>query len=131
VSDKNPSYGEKPDLSFDDILIEMNKEGGFTRSVLATSEGLPISSASMSSDHELASAMVAMLGQVSSETQDHLGLAPVDEITIRTEQQTHLVCRTIRTGSDWISLCAIVPAGKVYRRATNRAVRRIRVLLDS
>jgi predicted regulator of Ras-like GTPase activity (Roadblock/LC7/MglB family) len=109
----------------------MNLEGGFVRSVLATSEGLPIASAPMSPDHELASAMIALLQQVSVETQDHLELAPVDEVTIRTEERVHLVCRTIISGDDWICLCALVPPGRVYRRATNRAVRRIKGVIES
>jgi len=85
----------------------------------------------MSPDHELASAMIAMLQQVSVETQDHLELAPVDEVTIRTKERVHLVCRTIKSGDDWICLCALVPAGRVYRRATNRAVRRIKELIEN
>jgi predicted regulator of Ras-like GTPase activity (Roadblock/LC7/MglB family) len=117
-------------LRFSDILEEMNQEGGFDRSVLATSEGLPIASCPMQPDHELASAMIAMLQQVGVETQDNLNLAAVDEVTIRTEDQMHLVCRRIQSGSDWICLCALVPAGAYYRRATNRAVRRISQILN-
>ncbi len=116
--------------SFVDILKEMNLEGGFARSVLATSEGLPIASAPMRPDHELASAMIAMLQKVSLETQGHLDLAPVDEVTIRTEERVHLVCRTIPSGKDWICLCALVPPGRVYRRATNRAIRRIKEVIE-
>ena len=97
---------------------------------IVSAEGLPIASAPMRPDHELASAMIAMLQQVSVETQDHLELAPVDEVTIRTKESMHLVCRTIPSGKDWICLCALVPPGQVYRRATNRAVRRIRDAIE-
>jgi predicted regulator of Ras-like GTPase activity (Roadblock/LC7/MglB family) len=85
----------------------------------------------MQPDHELASAMIALLQQVGEETQDNLNLASVDEVTIRTEDRMHLVCRRIQSGSDWICLCALVPAGAYYRRATNRAVRRISQLIDN
>ena len=115
---------------FSEILEEMNQEGGFERSVLATSEGLPIASCPMKPDHELASAMIALLQQVGAETQDNLNLAAVDEVTIRTEDRMHLVCRRIPSGGDWICLCALVPAGAYYRRATNRAVRRISQVID-
>jgi predicted regulator of Ras-like GTPase activity (Roadblock/LC7/MglB family) len=115
---------------FSEILEEMNREGGFARSVLATSEGLPIASCPMQPDHELASAMIAMLQQAGAETQDHLNLAAVDEVTIRTEDSMRLVCRRIQSGGDWICLCALVPAGSYYRRATNRAVRRITEIID-
>ena len=129
--DKNQSRGGSEPGTFGEILQEMNQEGGFSRSVLATSEGLSIASAPMQPDHELASAMIAMLQKVGVETQDHLNLAPVDEVTIRTADNEHLVCRTIATDGDWICLCAVVPPGHYYRRATNRAVRRIQEMLDN
>jgi len=84
----------------------------------------------MRPDQELASAMIAMLQQVGVETQDRLDLAAVDEVTIRTEDRMHLVCRRIQSGSDWICLCALVPPGAYYRRATNKAVRRISEVID-
>jgi predicted regulator of Ras-like GTPase activity (Roadblock/LC7/MglB family) len=112
--------------SLDQILTEMNDEGGFIRSVLATEDGFSVASAPASLDHELASAMIALLRNISVETQDNLGLEPVDEFTIRTTDHSYLVCRNIQTGGEWLSLCVLVPPGKAYRRATNRAVRRIR-----
>jgi predicted regulator of Ras-like GTPase activity (Roadblock/LC7/MglB family) len=130
VIDKDHQQGEESTLSFVDILEEMNQAGGFDRSVLATSEGLPIASSPQSPDSELASAMIALLQQVSAETQDHLGMEPVDEVVIRTRDRVHLVCRTINSGSDWLSLCAVVPPGRLYRRVTNRAVRKIRQVIE-
>ena len=130
MTDKVPQEKGKAPLTFDEILQEMNTDGGFIRSVLATSDGFSIASAPTSPDHELASAMIALLQQVSAETQDNLGLAPVDEVTIRTEEHSYLVCRTIPTGGENLSLCAIVPPGRAYRRATNRAVRKIRQVIE-
>jgi predicted regulator of Ras-like GTPase activity (Roadblock/LC7/MglB family) len=128
--DKQQSRSGGEPGTFGEILQEMNREGGFSRSVLATSEGLSIASAPMDPDHDLASAMIAMLQKVGVETQDQLDLAPVDEVTIRTEKSEHLVCRTITYGGDWVCLCAVVPPGQAYRRATNRAVRRIQLMLE-
>jgi len=130
VTEKVPQEGGKATLTFDEILQEMNSDGGFIRSVLATSDGLPIASAPTNPDHELDSAMIALLQQVSVETQDNLGLAPVDEVTIRTKEHSYLVCRTIPSGDECLSLCAIVPPGRAYRRATNRAVRKIRQIIE-
>lgn len=129
--DKDHQKGEEGILSFVEILEEMNRTGGFERSVLATSEGLPIASSPENPDMELASAMIALLQKVSVETQDHLGMEPVDEVVIRTQDQVHLVCRTINSGSDWLSLCAVVPPGRFYRRVTNRAVRKIRQVIEN
>ncbi len=130
MTEKVPQEGGKETLTFDEILQEMNSDGGFIRSVLATSDGLSIASAPTNPDHELASAMIALLQQVSVETQDNLRLAPVDEVTIRTKEHSYLVCRTIPSGDECLSLCAIVPPGRAYRRATNRAVRMIRQIIE-
>ena len=130
MTEKVPPQGLKAPLSFDEILQEMNTDGGFIRSVLATSDGFSIASAPTSPDHELASAMIALLQQVSLETQDNLGLAPIDEVTIRTDENSYLVCRTIPAGRESLSLCAIVPPGRAYRRVTNRAVRKIRQVIE-
>jgi len=130
VTDKVPQERGKATLTFDEILQEMNSDGGFFRSVLATSEGFSIASAPTNPDHELASAMIALLQQVSVETQDNLGLAPVDEVTIRAKDHSYLVCRTIPSGDECLSLCAIVPPGRAYRRVTNRAVRKIRQIIE-
>jgi predicted regulator of Ras-like GTPase activity (Roadblock/LC7/MglB family) len=130
VTEKSPREGENANQSFDEILKKMNADGGFIRSVLATSDGFSIASAPTNPDHELASAMTALLQQVSVETQDNLGLAPVDEVTIRTKEHSYLVCRTISTGEDCLSLCALVPPGRAYRRATNQAVRKIQQIIE-
>ena len=130
MNGKGQEQGGKSSLTFDDILMEMNQKGGFARSVLATSEGLTIASTPDSPDNELASAMVALLQQVGAETQDYLGMTPVDEVTIRTEDHVHLVCRRINSGNDWLTLCVLVPAGIPYRRVTNIALRKIQQVID-
>jgi len=130
VTEKAPHSGGREPLTLDEILQEMNSEGGFIRSVLATSDGFSIASAPSTPDHELASAMIALLQQVSFETQDNLGLAPIDEVTIRTKERSYLVCRNIPSGSENLSLCAVVPPGRAYRRVTNHAVRKILRLIE-
>jgi predicted regulator of Ras-like GTPase activity (Roadblock/LC7/MglB family) len=107
----------------------MNQEGGFTRSVLATDEGLPIASAPVNADSELASAMVTMLQQVAAETRNQLGLPPIDEITIRTDQKQHLICRPIQIGNQIMIMGVIVPPYKPYRRVTNKAIHRLKKVL--
>ena len=130
MTNKGPQEEGNEPISFVDILQEMNSDGGFIRSVLATSDGFSIASAPSNPDNELASAMIALLQQVSVETQDNLGLAPVDEVTIRTKEHSYLVCRTISSGDECLSLCALVPPGRAYRRATNRAVRKILQIIE-
>ncbi len=127
--EKNQQGGGNTPLTFVEILNDMNQEGGFSRSVLATSEGLPIASAPVNPDSELASAMVAMLQQAASETGDQFQLPPIDEFTIRTENKLHLICRMIKIDSDMMILGVVVPPGQLYRRVTNKAITSIREAL--
>ena len=127
--EKNRHGGGNTPLTFVEILNDMNQEGGFSRSVLATSEGLPIASAPVNPDSELVSAMVAMLQQAASETRNQFQLPPIDEFTIRAENKLHLICRMIKIDSDMMILGVVVPPGQLYRRVTNKAITRIREAL--
>ena len=127
--EKNHQGGSNTPLTFVEILNEMNQEGGFSRSVLATSDGLPIASAPVNPDSELASAMVAMLQQAASETRNQFQLPQIDEFTIRAVNKLHLICRMIKIDSDMMILGVVVPPGQLYRRVTNKAITRIREAL--
>ncbi|MCK4489042.1 MAG: roadblock/LC7 domain-containing protein [Anaerolineales bacterium] len=127
--EKNHRRGGNTPLTFVEILNDMNQEGGFSRSVLATSEGLPIASAPVNPDSELASAMVAVLQQAASETRNQFQLPPIDEFTIRAVNKHHLICRMIKIDSDMMILGVVVPPGQLYRRVTNKAITRIREAL--
>lgn len=116
---------------FEDVLREMNQEGGFRRSVLATDQGLPVATYPAPADQESATALVALLGQISVQIRSELEMAPLDEVTIRADDRTHLVCRTVDLGDDVLILGVLVPPGGAYRRETNRAVARIRDLVLS
>jgi predicted regulator of Ras-like GTPase activity (Roadblock/LC7/MglB family) len=115
--------------SFVEILNEMNQEGGFTRSVLATEEGLPIAADPVDTGIELASAMVSVLQQVAAETRNQLELPPIDEITIRTDQKYHLICRPIQLGNEIMIMGVIVPPNKAYRRVTNKTINRLKKVI--
>lgn len=112
------------------ILNEMNDVGDFEISVLTSDEGLPIATAPPDHDSELAAAMVALLQKVSNDAQSQIGMALVDEVTIRDQNRFRLVCRRIVVGQEELILSAIVPPDHYYRRVTNRAIKRIRQLLS-
>lgn len=116
--------------SLEEILSAMNAAGGFTVSVLTSTEGLPIATVPADYSSDLAAAMVALLQRASNDAQGQLGMAEVDEVTIRDRDRNRLVCRYFVVGRERLILAAMVPAGRSYRRATNRAVERIRRLLS-
>jgi predicted regulator of Ras-like GTPase activity (Roadblock/LC7/MglB family) len=112
--------------SLADILHKMHEEGGFRISVLASKEGLPIATAPRGHNTDLAAAIIALLQQVSNETQSQLDMAAVDEVTIRDQDRLRLVCRYLVVGEEELILAALVPPDHYYRRVTNQAIKAIR-----
>jgi len=93
-------------------------------------DGLPIATEPPDLDPQVAAATVAMLRKVSSNTQEQLGMAELDEATIRSRDGARLACRCLAAGGQDMILIAIVPPGRYYRRATSRAIRQIKQLLS-
>ncbi len=116
--------------SLEEILAAMNEAGEFAASLLTSPEGLPIAAVPADYDSNVAAAMVALLQRVSSDAQNRLGMAEVDEVTIRDRDTIRLVCRYFTVGEQRLILTATVPPGRPYRRVTNRAIRQIQHLLS-
>lgn len=115
--------------SLQEILYEMNESGDFQAVILASKDGLPVATEPADYDSEVAAAAVALLQKVSSEAQQQVGLAALDEVTIRSSDRVRLACRYLNVGEQGLILVALVPPGHYYRRATNRAIRQIMQLL--
>lgn len=114
---------------FERVLREMNQACGFRRSVLATGGGLPVAAYPEPVDQDSATALVALLERVSGQIRNELDMAPVDEIAIRADDQSQLVCRKVDLGEDYLILGVLAPPGTAYRRETSRAIARIRDLV--
>ncbi|MFO7942758.1 MAG: roadblock/LC7 domain-containing protein [Anaerolineales bacterium] len=125
------TQGNDPDSasSFIDILEEMNEEGEFIRSVLATEEGLPIAAVPDHSLDNSLSALVSLLHNVSHDVLYQLEMNEISEITIRDQDRYKFVCRRIKTADDSLLLAALVPPDLYYRQVTNRAMKRIQSFL--
>jgi predicted regulator of Ras-like GTPase activity (Roadblock/LC7/MglB family) len=115
--------------SLDEILHLVNEAREFEAVVLASTDGLLIATVPTDYDSEVTAALVALLRKVSSDAQQQLGMAEVDEVTIRSRDRVRLVCRYFVVGEQGLILVAIVPPEHYYRRVTNRAIKRIRQLL--
>jgi predicted regulator of Ras-like GTPase activity (Roadblock/LC7/MglB family) len=114
----------------EEILGNMQQVGGFRATVLASTEGLPIASVSAEQDGVIAAAMAALLQRVSREAKEELRMDDLDEVMLRTENQTRLVSRYFDSGDKRLILAVLVPKGHPYRRLTNRAIREIQTLLS-
>jgi predicted regulator of Ras-like GTPase activity (Roadblock/LC7/MglB family) len=116
--------------SLQDILRQMNADGRFEVVILASRDGLLIATEPEGYDSEVTAATVALLRRVSSDAREQLGLAALDEVTIRSSDRVRLVCRYLAVGEQGLILVALVPPDRYYRRVTNRAIRQIVQLLS-
>jgi predicted regulator of Ras-like GTPase activity (Roadblock/LC7/MglB family) len=119
--------------AFEKILQEMNKEGAFTASVLASEDGLPVAAAPTPSpyDAETIAAMVTLVKDFITQAQARIGLAEVDEVSITVGDRSRLVCRYFTAGTQPFVLTVLTPPQQSYRRLTTRAVREICLLWNS
>jgi predicted regulator of Ras-like GTPase activity (Roadblock/LC7/MglB family) len=115
-----------PKVTFEETLERINREGKFEASVLATPDGLPIATAPAGYDSDVTAAMVALLKSVAQQAQDHVTMAPLDEVSVRASDHIRLVCRSFQVdGQDFI-LAVVVPREQRYhRQLTNRAIREL------
>jgi predicted regulator of Ras-like GTPase activity (Roadblock/LC7/MglB family) len=121
--------GGDPASSFDDILKKINRQGDFLFSVLSTEEGFPIAFQPGNQKFNQTSAMTALLHQVCQQTRSVLELDDLDEITIRTQDHTRLIIRSIQIGGERVLLSVLIPADRCYRQLTNQALRSVRELV--
>ena len=128
------SYGQPQRTSepatLRDVMSAMYETGRFKAVILASHDGLPIATEPSDFSPQVAAATVALLRKVSSDTQQQLGMAEMDEATIRGRDGKRLVCRSLAAGGQVMILIAIVSPGRYYRRITSRAIRQIEQLLS-
>lgn len=119
------------DMTFSKILEEMNEAGQFKASFLVDSQGLPIASLSSTYDADTTSAMTTLVKNVVEQAHFRINLAEAEEVNIRADDQSHLVCRYFTLGSETLILAVVVPPGRTYRMVTNRAIRAMKLLWDA
>jgi predicted regulator of Ras-like GTPase activity (Roadblock/LC7/MglB family) len=115
-------------VSFEQALEKINRTGSFEASVLTSSDGLPIATMPSGYDTDVTAAMVALLGAVAQQTRDQVGMAPLDEVSVRSSDHIRLVCRCFQVdGEDFILAVMIPPEQRYYRQLTNQAIRELRL----
>ncbi len=120
------------ETTFEETLERINREGDFEASVLTNSDGLPIATVPSDYDTDITAAMVALLRSVARETQHHMGMAHLDEVSIRANDKIRLVCRYFKAKDEDFILAIVVPSHRrYYRRLTNRAIREIKLTWDA
>ncbi len=127
MEDLNSQFGT---TKLNQLLEEMNLQGGFPIAVLTDRDGLPIASAMVpGQDMDRQSAVVAMVQRTAVQVQEHLGMAATDEISVFDAEGRRLVCRPFQVQGQDMILAVLVPdKEKKYRRLTNQALVAIRQL---
>ncbi len=113
-------------VSLNQLLTELNRQGGFSASVVATGDGLPIASLAPGLDTDTVAAMVAFVRGVVERARGQMGFARVDEVSVVDDDRIRLVCRYFVIADEALILAVVLPANQRYRKLTNQAVKAIK-----
>jgi len=110
------------------LLVEMNRDGGFSIVVLTDAQGLAIASAAREGmDADRQSAVVAFIQKTAVQVVRQLGMGTTEEVSLQDEHGQHLVCRPFTVNDHELILAVLVPDKNIpYRRVTNNAIAEIR-----
>lgn len=122
---ENPGKSSSSELN--QVLIQMNREGGFPISILTDSAGLAIASAAesgMNADKQ--SAVVAFIQKTAVQVCKQIGFTSSEEISLLDKDGRHLICRSFQAKNFDLILSVIVPDRSTsYRRVTSVTIKRI------
>ncbi len=109
----------------------MNKDGGYSASVLARGNGLLIASATApTTNQDVVAAMCGMIGDVAERVRKELMLGDVRDISLRCAQGKAVFKRVGARGDDVLIIGAIMPKNVRYHsRAIGKATTRIRTMM--
>jgi hypothetical protein len=106
------------------ILEEMNDQGGYSISTLTDENGLVIAFATCGEmDPEKQSAVVSFMQKASTQASRQVGLGETDEISLYDKSYQRLVCRPFVIDNYRLILSVFVTEkDQAYRRITNHAI---------
>ena len=122
---KSPQQSDWKEISFSQILKDMNETGQFNASFLVDAEGLPIAAVTSGYDTDTAAAMASMVRNAIVRLQTGINLAEADEVTTRTHDKMRLISRYFKLGEEALILVVISPPNRSYRKLTSQAIKAI------
>jgi predicted regulator of Ras-like GTPase activity (Roadblock/LC7/MglB family) len=109
------------------LLANMNKEGGFPISILTDSAGLAIASAAddgMNADKQ--SAVVAFIQKTAVQVCKQIGFTNSEEVSLYDADGKHLISRSFRAKNSDLILSVLVPDRSThYRHITSSTIKKI------
>ena len=112
------------------VLAEMNRTGQFQASTLNLRDGLLVASSASNGDNPAAqSAVVAKLAEAANLVRSQMAIGAPEELSFNSEDGKRLICRPFELNGHELILAVLVPKrGQPYRRATSRAIARLRTV---
>jgi predicted regulator of Ras-like GTPase activity (Roadblock/LC7/MglB family) len=112
------------------ILAQMNQDGGYSISTLTDENGLVIAFATdQEMDPERHSAVVSFMQSASARASHQVGLGETDEIALSDRDARRLVCRPFVIDDYHLILSVFVTQrDQAYRRISNHAISRVKKL---
>ena len=123
---------ERPDYhKLPKILERMNKDGGYSASVIARGNGLLVTSAtSPTTNQDVVAAMCGMIAEVAERVRKELILGEIRDISLRCAEGKAVFKRVGARGDDVLIIGAIMPKNVRYHsRAIGKATTQIRKLM--
>jgi predicted regulator of Ras-like GTPase activity (Roadblock/LC7/MglB family) len=121
------STNKSSSSELNELLVTMNKEGGFPISILTDSSGLAIASAAgdgMNADKQ--SAVVAFIQKTAVQVCKQIGFSNSEEISLFDKDGRHLICRSFRARNYDLILSVMVPDRSTsYRHVTSVTIKKI------
>jgi predicted regulator of Ras-like GTPase activity (Roadblock/LC7/MglB family) len=131
MNNQRVSESNWQDMTFTEILQEMNSAGQFIASFLVDSEGLPVASVSTDYDTDTASAMAALVRNVIGQVQTRINMAETDEVAVRANDKMRLISRYFSIGDETLILVVVAPPDRPYRKLTNQVIKAIKAIYSS
>jgi predicted regulator of Ras-like GTPase activity (Roadblock/LC7/MglB family) len=123
---------ERPDYgALVKILEEMNKEGGYTASILSRDDGLLMASAaSPTTNREVVAAMSGYVASSVNRMRNELGLGQLKDINVRCSEGKAVFRMILSDMDHGLILAALMPRTlRYHNRALGKAATKIRNLM--
>ncbi|MCB9568216.1 MAG: hypothetical protein H6710_13565 [Myxococcales bacterium] len=112
------------------LLVDMNRRGGYTLSLVCTDQGLLVAVAGDVPRSEVAAGLTSLFDDIVVRATRDLGVADVDEMTISDAKTGRFVVRPLAPGySPRLFLVVQVPRDAAWRRNTTTAARKLAALM--
>lgn len=110
------------------VLADMNREAQFPAATLSSRDGLLVAASSSNGENPAKqSAVVAKLAEAANLVRSQLAIGAPEELSVFAEDGRRLICRPFSHNGHEFILSVVVPnRAQAYRRATNRAIARLR-----